>query len=135
MQHYRRFEPIFPPWRQRGYNPNQQDAPCPSRENGFMTKKDIARAISQETGVPALETQKIVQKTFDAIVATLIADRRIELRGFGVFEVKKRAARNARNPRTGEKVFVPEKLVVTFMPGSEMKGRVRSLATRASDAA
>jgi integration host factor subunit beta len=103
-----------------------------------MTKKDIAKAISQKTGIPALQTQEIVQKTFDAIVASLITERRIELRGFGVFEVKKRAARNGRNPKTGETVFVPERLVVKFTPGSEMGGRVRSLETQqdgASDAA
>jgi nucleoid DNA-binding protein len=103
-----------------------------------MTKKDIARAIAAKTGITALQTQEIVQKTFDAIVAALIAERRLELRGFGVFEVKKRAARRARNPRTGEKVFVPEKLVVTFKPSIEMGGRIRSLETQqggASDAA
>ncbi len=103
-----------------------------------MTKKDIANAIAATTGIPAFQAHEIVQKTFDAIVATLIAERRIELRGFGVFEVKKLAARNARNPRTGERVFVPEGLVVKFVPGSEMKARVRSLETQqggASDAA
>ena len=103
-----------------------------------MTKRDIANAIAAKTGVPAIQVKEIVQKTMDAIVATLISDRRVELRGFGVFEVKKRAARNARNPRTGERVVVPERLVVTFMPGSEMQARLRSLETQqgsASDAA
>jgi nucleoid DNA-binding protein len=100
-----------------------------------MTKKEIAKSIAEKTGLTVLQTQEIGQKTFDAIVATLIAERRVELRGFGVFEVKKRAARNARNPRTGEKVFVPERLVVKFTPGSEMEGRVRSLAIQPSDAA
>lgn len=103
-----------------------------------MTKKDIAKAIAAESGLTALQAQEIFQKTMDAIVATLVTERRIELRGFGVFEVKKRAARNARNPRTGEKLFVPDKLVVTFQPGKEMEGRVRSLETQqdgASDAA
>jgi nucleoid DNA-binding protein len=76
-----------------------------------------------------------VQKTFDAIVETLVEDHRIELRNFGVFEVKRRAARKARNPRTGEKVFVPEKFVVTFKPGKEMEERVRELERRANEAA
>src|SRR5690606_17172933 len=67
------------------------------------------------------------QKTFDAIVETLVSERRIELRNFGVFEVKKRAARKARNPRTGERVDVSEKYVVTFKPGKEMEERVREL--------
>jgi len=103
-----------------------------------MTKKEIAKTIAEQTGLTGLQTQEVVQKTIDAIVATLVAERRIELRGFGVFEVKKRAARNGRNPRTGERVFVPERFVVTFVPGKEMKARVQSLETqqgRASDAA
>src|SRR5262249_53554103 len=76
-----------------------------------------------------------VQKTFDAIVETLVEERRIELRNFGVFEVKKRAARKARNPRTGDKVYVPEKFVVTFKPGKEMEERVRELERQAAGAA
>src|SRR5258708_8404496 len=82
-----------------------------------------------------LKTKEIVQKTFDAIVETLIEEKRIELRNFGVFEVKRRAARKARNPRTGDKVFVPEKFVVTFKPGKEMEERVREMERRAAEAA
>ncbi|NOY28817.1 MAG: integration host factor subunit beta [Planctomycetes bacterium] len=92
-----------------------------------MTKKEIVKTISEEIGLTQLKTKEIVQKTFDAIVDTLVEDKRIELRNFGVFEVKKRAARRARNPRTGEKVFVEEKFVVTFKPGKEMEERVREL--------
>lgn len=100
-----------------------------------MTKKEIVKTISDEIGLTQLKTKEIVQKTFDAIVETLVEDHRIELRNFGVFEVKRRAARKARNPRTGEKVFVPEKFVVTFKPGKEMEERVRELERRANEAA
>ena len=100
-----------------------------------MTKKEIVKTISEEIGLTQLKTKEIVQKTFDAIVDTLVEDRRIELRNFGVFEVKKRAARKARNPRTGAKVFVPEKFVVTFKPGKEMEERVRELERRAAEEA
>ncbi|MEQ9411082.1 MAG: HU family DNA-binding protein [Fuerstiella sp.] len=92
-----------------------------------MTKKEIVKAISEELGLTQLKTKEIVQKTFDAIVETLVTDRRIELRNFGVFEVKKRAARKARNPRTGGQVEVPAKFVVTFKPGKEMEERVLQL--------
>ena len=85
------------------------------------------KAISEELGLTQLKTKEIVQKTFDAIVETLVTDHRIELRNFGVFEVKKRAARKARNPRTGGQVEVPAKFVVTFKPGKEMEERVREL--------
>jgi nucleoid DNA-binding protein len=100
-----------------------------------VTKKEIVKAISEEIGLTQLKTKEIVQKTFDAIVDTLVADRRIELRNFGVFEVKKRAARKARNPRTGDPVDVAEKYVVTFKPGKEMEERVRKLEEDAAKAA
>jgi integration host factor subunit beta len=100
-----------------------------------VTKKEIVKTISEEIGLTQLKTKEIVQKTFDAIVDTLVEDKRIELRNFGVFEVKQRAARKARNPRTGEKVFVPEKFVVTFKPGKEMEERVRELERQAAAAA
>lgn len=100
-----------------------------------MTKKEIVKTISDEIGLTQLKTKEIVQKTFDAIVETLVEEKRIELRNFGVFEVKKRAARKARNPRTGDKVYVPEKYVVTFKPGKEMEERVRELERRAAAAA
>jgi nucleoid DNA-binding protein len=93
-----------------------------------VTKKEIVKTISDEIGLTQLKTKEIVQKTFDAIVETLVEEGRIELRNFGVFEVKKRAARKARNPRTGDRVDVPAKYVVTFKPGKEMEERVRMLA-------
>jgi nucleoid DNA-binding protein len=97
-----------------------------------VTKKEIVKTISDEIGLTQLKTKEIVQKTFDAIVETLVEERRIELRNFGVFEVKQRAARKARNPRTGAKVNVPEKFVVTFKPGKEMEERVRELERQAA---
>ncbi|HEV3024200.1 MAG TPA: HU family DNA-binding protein [Pirellulales bacterium] len=100
-----------------------------------MTKKEIVKTISEEIGLTQLKTKEIVQKTFDAIVETLVEEKRIELRNFGVFEVKKRAARKARNPRTGDKVYVPEKYVVTFKPGKEMEERVRELERKAAETA
>jgi nucleoid DNA-binding protein len=100
-----------------------------------VTKKEIVKTISDEIGLTQLKTKEIVQKTFDAIVETLVEDHRIELRNFGVFEVKRRAARKARNPRTGDKVYVPEKFVVTFKPGKEMEERVREMERRAAEQA
>jgi nucleoid DNA-binding protein len=105
------------------------------RGDADVTKKEIVKTISEEIGLTQLKTKEIVQKTFDAIVETLVEDHRIELRNFGVFEVKRRAARKARNPRTGDKVFVPEKFVVTFKPGKEMEERVREMERRAAEAA
>jgi nucleoid DNA-binding protein len=92
-----------------------------------VTKKEIVKQISDDTGLTQLKTKEIVQKTFDAIMETLLEEGRIELRNFGVFEVKRRKARKARNPRTGERVDVGPKSVVTFKPGKEMEEKIRNL--------
>ena len=92
-----------------------------------MTKKEIVKTIAEEIGLTQLKTKEIVQRTFDTIVETLVNEGRVELRNFGVFEVKRRAARQARNPRTGDKVEVPEKFVVTFKPGKTMEDQVQRM--------
>ena len=92
-----------------------------------MTKKEIVKKISEEIGLTQLKTKDIVQRTLDEIIRTLVQEGRIELRNFGVFEVKRRAPRKARNPRTGDKVYVPAKNVVTFKPGKEMEELVRRM--------
>lgn len=101
-----------------------------------MTKKEIVRDICERAkdeklmkgGLTQLATKEIVQWTFEAIIDTLVAEGRIELRNFGVFEVKQRKPRKARNPRTGDRVDVAAKNVVTFQPGKTMEERVRKHA-------
>ena len=101
-------------------------APEMSQDKGLaVTKKEIVKTISEEVDLTQLKTKEVVQKTFDAIVDTLVRTGRIELRNFGVFEVKKREPRKARNPRTGAEVYVPAKNVVTFKPGKEMADKIR----------
>ena len=92
-----------------------------------MTKKEMAQAIAEETNLTQIVVKEIMQQLFDGITDTLEKEGRIELRNFGVFEVKKRKPRTARNPRTGEKVMVPAKLVVTFKAGLEMEEKVKEL--------
>jgi nucleoid DNA-binding protein len=96
-------------------------------ETANVTKKEIVKKISEDIGLTQLKTKDIVQRTLDAIIHTLVSEGRIELRNFGVFEVKRRAPRKARNPRTGDKVYVPSKNVVTFKPGKEMEELVRKM--------
>ncbi|GAC1473659.1 MAG: HU family DNA-binding protein [Isosphaeraceae bacterium] len=96
-------------------------------ETAAVTKKEIVKKISEDIGLTQLKTKDIVQRTLDAIIHTLVSEGRIELRNFGVFEVKRRAPRKARNPRTGDKVHVPSKNVVTFKPGKEMEELVRKM--------
>jgi len=97
-----------------------------------VTKKEIVKSISDKTGLTQLQIKEIVQLTFDGIVDTLLEEGRVELRNFGVFQVKSRKARKARNPRTGRQVDVPEKFVVTFKPGKEMEARVQELEDAAA---
>ena len=95
-----------------------------------MTKKEIVRQIAERARpkLTQLQTKEIVQWTFDMIIDALVSDGRIELRNFGVFEVRQRKPRKARNPRTGDRVDVAAKYVVTFQPGKSMEERVRVFA-------
>ena len=95
----------------------------------LVTKKDMAKAIADEMGLPHTQVKEIVQRVLDGITETLVTEGRIELRNLGVFEVRKRKPRKARNPRTGEQVTVPERVVVSFKAGREMTERVRRLTT------
>lgn len=94
-----------------------------------LTKKDIVRIVSEELGLTQQQTKVVVQHTFDAIIEWLASEDRIELRNFGVFEVRQRAARTARNPRTNEQVEVPGRKVIVFKPGKEMELRVNQPET------
>jgi nucleoid DNA-binding protein len=89
-----------------------------------MTKKEISNKIAERLGISQGLVLHAVQLVLDGITETLVKEGRIELRNFGVFEVKRRRAKKARNPRTGESVSVPERSVVTFKPGREMEERI-----------
>jgi nucleoid DNA-binding protein len=85
-----------------------------------MTKKDIVRQVAETLDITQILAKEVVQMTFDLVVEAIEKEGRIELRNFGVFEVKERRSRKARNPKTGEEVMVPPKKVVIFKPGKEM---------------
>lgn len=90
-----------------------------------MTKKDIVLKVASDSGLKQLDVKKVVQRSLSAIVEALARGETVELRNFGIFKVKSRKGRTGRNPRTGEKVPVPPKRVVTFKPGLLMKRDVR----------
>lgn len=92
-----------------------------------MTKKDIVKRIAEQTALTQVQTKEVVQRSFDAIIDAIVNEGRIELRNFGVFEIKVRKPRKARNPRTGQPVEVPAKTVVVFKPGRIMEERVAVL--------
>ncbi len=93
-----------------------------------MTKRDIVVRISNETGLVQQSVLDIVQKTLNYIAEAVAQGRKVELRNFGVFEVKVRKARVGRNPnQPGTDVPIPQRAVVKFKPGKEMREAVLKL--------
>lgn len=90
-----------------------------------MTKRDIALKIAEETDIKQIDVKEVIQRTLDHIIESLANGETVELRNFGVFKVRSRKGRMGRNPRTGEKVPIPDKKVVSFKPGLVMKARVK----------
>ena len=90
-----------------------------------LTKRDLVIRISEETGLIQQQVLTVVQKTLDYIAEALAKGDKVELRNFGVFEVKVRKARIGRNPNApATDVPIPERSVVKFKPGKEMRGEV-----------
>jgi nucleoid DNA-binding protein len=90
-----------------------------------LTKRDLVVRISEETGLIQQQVLDVVQRTLDHIAATLAKGEKVELRNFGVFEVKVRKARVGRNPNApASDVPIPERSVVKFKPGKEMRAEV-----------
>lgn len=95
-------------------------------EGASVTKKEIVKVIAEKYDQSQVLVKDIVQETFNLIIETLAKDGRIELRNFGVFEVKLRKARRARNPKTNDQVMVGPKKVVTFQAGKVMEEKARN---------
>jgi len=89
-----------------------------------VTKKDLVDRIAEQTGDKRIVAKRIVQAFLDEIVEELGNGNRLEFRDFGVFELRERAARLAQNPKTMEKVHVPEKRTVKFKIGRLMRERL-----------
>jgi nucleoid DNA-binding protein len=88
--------------------------------------------ISEETGLIQQQVLVVVQKTLDYIAEALAKGEKVELRNFGVFEVKIRKARVGRNPNApATDVPIPERSVVKFKPGKEMRSEVLKLPPQA----
>ncbi|MBX3470559.1 MAG: integration host factor subunit beta [Planctomycetes bacterium] len=89
-----------------------------------ISKKEIVKTVSERHGLTTTQTGQLVQVFMDQIIDELSRGNRIEFREFGIFELKRRKPRTARNPKTGDSVQVPEKTVVSFKPGKVMKAKV-----------
>lgn len=86
-----------------------------------MTKRELVIEVAAKLGLTQNEVSAVVQETLDSITAALVEGQRLEIRNFGVFEVKERDARIGRNPRTGEEVPISKKRVAAFRPGKALK--------------
>jgi integration host factor subunit beta len=86
-----------------------------------MTKADLVEHVVRVTDVSKKQAETIVNTVFNSIVDALHRDDKIELRGFGSFRVRRRRSRHGRNPKTGDRVDVPEKRIPYFKPGKELK--------------
>lgn len=90
-----------------------------------MTKRDLVVKIATETNLTQSDVAAVVQKTLDYMANELAEGRNIELRNFGVFEIKVRKSRKGRNPNKPEnEVVIPERVVVKFRAGKELKEQV-----------
>jgi nucleoid DNA-binding protein len=93
-----------------------------------MTKRDLVVRISNETNLIQQDVLMVVQKTLDYITEAVVKGETVELRNFGVFEVKLRKPRVGRNPNDpGHDVQIPARAVVKFKPGKEMREQVLRL--------
>src|SRR5215475_5245719 len=96
-----------------------------------LTKRDLVIRISEETGLIQQQVLDVIQKTLDYIAEALSKGEKVELRNFGVFEVKIRKARVGRNPNSTETdVPITERCVVKFKPGKEMRAEVVKIAPK-----
>jgi integration host factor subunit beta len=100
-----------------------------------MTKSDLINRLSQKGNVPSARAESIVDAIFGAIETTLRHGQRIEIRGFGSFELRQYGAYSGRNPRTGTKVAVRPKRLPFFKVGKDLKERInRSLSAAKAQA-
>ena len=91
-----------------------------------MTKADLVEEVVKAAEVSKKHAETIVNTVFGSIVAALRREDKIELRGFGSFRVRRRRSRQGRNPKTGDRVEVPEKRIPYFKPGKELKDLINS---------
>ena len=86
-----------------------------------MIKQDIVHQVIERTGLPRTKAEAAVDTVFEGLKEALAAGERIELRGFGVFNVRPRKTGIGRNPRTGAEVSIPPGRAVRFKPGKELQ--------------
>ena len=94
-----------------------------------MTKQHIVDTVAEATGLTKVETEAVMNGVMATIIDSLGRNERVELRGFGTFGVKHRMPKKARNPGTGEAIYLPERHVPTFKPAKHMRLHVNDSLT------
>lgn len=89
-----------------------------------MHRKDIAQKIAKKCDTTEVLARQIINELLNTIIETLQKEGRLELRDFGVFKVKERQPRKARNPKTGQQVMLPLRKVIVFKPGCNVKKKL-----------
>lgn len=89
-----------------------------------MNKAELIAAVAEKIGMSKKDTEKAVNATFETIVDVMAAGDKVQLVGFGVYEVKMRNARVGRNPKTKEEIQIPESRVPVFKAGKALKEAV-----------
>ncbi|MBQ2830419.1 MAG: HU family DNA-binding protein [Oscillospiraceae bacterium] len=89
-----------------------------------MNKTELIAAAAEISGISKKDTEAVINATIESIVSALKADDKVQLVGFGSFEVKKRAARTGRNPKTKETIEIPASKVPAFKAGKALKDAV-----------
>jgi DNA-binding protein HU-beta len=89
-----------------------------------MNKAELVTAVAAKAGLSKKDSEKAINAAFDTITETLAAGEKVQLVGFGVFEVKERGARIGRNPQTKEEIEIPASRVASFKVGKALKDAV-----------
>ena len=89
-----------------------------------MNKAELINAVAEKTGLSKKDSELAVNATFDAITAALTTGEKVQLVGFGAFDVKERASRIGRNPKTKEEIEIPASRVPVFKAGKALKNAV-----------
>ncbi|HIS73022.1 MAG TPA: HU family DNA-binding protein [Candidatus Scatomorpha pullicola] len=89
-----------------------------------MNKNELISAVAEKTGLTKKDTEAVISATFEAITEGLVAGEKVNVVGFGIFDVKTRAERTGHNPRTGEAISIPATRLPQFKPGKTLKEAV-----------
>ncbi len=86
-----------------------------------MSKTDLVNFIAEETGLTKADSSRALEAVMNGVIKGLKEEKKVALTGFCTFSAVKKAAKEGRNPRTGEKVAIPARVAVTIKAGSKLK--------------